>query len=336
MTKPLPAAGALLKQARQQLDAIHTRAELEAWRLEYLSRQGSVSRLLRAVKDLPLDERQVAGQERNQLRQELEALYQQHWEKLQLSVAPATPQASEKKTGALHPLTLTVRRIQEIFTELGFTLAEGPLVESTKYNFDKLNMPPEHPARAETDTFYLANGHVLRTATSTVQIRGVEEGKLTPPFRLFSPGRVFRAEKIDPTHSHTFYQFEGLVVDRQVSIADFKGVIEHFYSTFLQQVVTTRLRPSYFPFVEPGFEVDMSCIFCQQKGCRVCKKTGWVEIMGAGMVHPQVLRNMKVNPADYQGYAFGGAVDRLTMLHRNIADIRQFWINDFKFLSHFS
>jgi phenylalanyl-tRNA synthetase alpha chain len=219
---------------------------------------------------------------------------------------------------------------------MGFQLAEGPLVEEARFNFDMLNIPLEHPARAETDTFYLENGHILRTHTSPVQVRTVLENNLTPPFKIFSPGRTFRSEKTDATHESTFHQFEGLAVGDNITIAGFKGDIEQIFARFFGQNISVRLRTSYFPFVEPGFEVDISCVFCQAKGCRVCKHSGWIEVMGAGMVHPNVLRNMNINPEKYQGYAFGGAIDRLTMLRHGINDIRLFWSGDIDFLRQFS
>ncbi len=247
------------------------------------------------------------------------------------------------KIGHLHPLTLTLNRIHEIFAALGFIIADGPEVEEAKYNFDALNTPLDHPARSASDTFMIdpasVNGEkdlVLRTQTSPMQIRSVEAMHLKPPLYVIAPGRVFRREKVDATHESTFYQFEGLGISETTSIADFKAIIAEFFSVFFQKDVTVRLRPSYFPFVEPGFEVDMSCVFCGGSGCRVCKHTGWIEVMGAGMVHPNVLKNMNIDSEKYQGFAFGGAIDRLTMIRHGITDIRTFWSGDIRFLKQFS
>lgn len=333
------------EQARSTLEALTSAQQLEAWRVQYIGRKGIVPQLLRTVSELPLEERKRAGASANVLRQELEQLY----EVKKNSLAP-TRQADESAVGTMgqgvghiHPLTITINRIISIFSALGFAVAEGPEVEEQTYNFDLLNIPKEHPARAESDTFYISNQTgsdglplILRTQTSPVQIRAVQDGNLRPPIRLISPGRVFRSEKTDATHESTFYQFEGLVISETASVAEFKGVTEQFYSAFFGKPVSARLRPSYFPFVEPGFEVDISCLFCGQQGCRVCKHTGWIEVMGAGMVHPTVLKNMNIDAEKYQGFAFGGAIDRLTMLRHGINDIRLFWSGDIRFLRQFS
>jgi phenylalanyl-tRNA synthetase alpha chain len=334
MTEPLLDISALRNEALTALQPITTKDELEAWRITYLGRKGKVPQLLRQIKDLEPAQKRQLGQAGNELRRELEDTYRQQWENYQQGSAVSSPSAA-KRAGHVHPLTLTTQRIQTILSDMGFTLVEGPLVEDPVYNFDKLNIPPEHPARAETDTFYLTTGQVLRTSTSPVQLRGVEQARRQPPFRLFSPGRVFRAEKVDATHSHTFHQFEGLVVEAEATVASFKSTIEQFYSRFFDKPATIRLRPHYFPFVEPGFEVDLECVFCEGKGCRICKHTGWIEMMGAGMVHPNVLRHMKIDPQQHRGFAFGGGFDRLTMLLLNVADLRQFWSGDVKFLSQF-
>ncbi len=338
----------LKKNAREQLEQVQTSQELEEWRVMYLGRKGAIPLFLRNVKELPAEERGPAGKMGNEVRQELEAAYrekEQAIEKTTPSQKVIHKEADESASiGHLHPLTLAIRRIQHIFSAMGFTIVEGPEVEEVRYAFDDLNIPLEHPARAETDTFYIDPASVpnatgpllLRQHTSTVQIRSVLEMGLTPPIRIASPGRVFRSERTDATHETTFHQFEALYIDTDVSIADFKAVIETFYSTYFQSEVKTRLRPAFFPFVEPGFEVDMSCVFCEQKGCRVCKYSGWIEVMGAGMVHPNVLRNMNIDPMKYRGFAFGGAVDRLVMLQHNISDIRMFWSGDIRFLKQFS
>lgn len=329
-------------QALAELTQSTTATTLEAWRVKYLGRKGTLPQFLRNIKTLPAAGRREAGSRGNAVRQALESAYAERLSQVGSTTsgnARPSQRASRRAAvaaGHYHPLTITIRQIQDIFRKIGFTVVEGPEVEDPRYNFDLLNIPPEHPARAETDTFYLTNGMLLRTQTSPVQLRAVEEHNLRPPFRILSPGRVFRSERTDATHETTFYQFEGLVVGEQVTIADFKGIIETFYSSLFEQSVAIRLRPSYFPFVEPGFEVDIRCVFCGGDGCRLCKHSGWIEVMGAGMVHPQVLRNMKIDPAKYQGFAFGGAVDRLAMLKLGITDIRLFWSGDLRFLRQFS
>ena len=337
MTAPTPNELAKLGDiALTELGTISTAAALEQWRVKYLGRKGQVSHLLRQVKDLPEEEKAVVGEAGNRLRQKLEAAFMAASEKMNQDES-LNVSATLAAVGHLHPLTLSIRQLYAVLSSLGFKPVEGPQVEEAKYNFDYLNIPIEHPARAETDTFYLANpGLVLRTHTSPVQVRAVLEQHLRPPFRICSPGRVFRSESTDSSHESTFYQFEGLEIGKDVSVAHLKGAIAAIYSRFFGTDVTTRLRTSYFPFVEPGFEVDISCFFCSQTGCRVCKHSGWIEVMGAGMVHPNVLRNMNIDPDQFQGYAFGGAIDRLTMLRHGINDIRLLWSGEFEFLKQFS
>lgn len=344
----------LLQQANKELTDISDAAQLEAWRVAYIGRKGQVPRILREVKNLQGEEKKIVGKKTNAIKQELQAAYaakQKLFAEL-VSRKLTKLQANEASVGHLHPLTLTIERVQNIFAAMGFIIADGPEVEGGKYNFDALNIPPAHPARSPKDTFMIDPASVggqkdlvLRTQTSPMQIRSVETMRLTPPFYVIAPGRVFRPEKPDATHESTFHQFEGLGIGKNITIADFKGIIATFFSVFFQKDVTVRLRPSYFPFVEPGFEVDMSCVFCRgpaprspkgEVGCRVCKYTGWIEVMGAGMVHPNVLKNMKIDPKKYQGFAFGGAIDRLTMIRHGINDIRMFWSGDIRFLRQFS
>lgn len=350
------------KAAQLALDQVQEITALEAWRIEYLGRKGIIPALLRNVKNLSPAERRAVGQAGNEIRLQLQQSYQAKASALRSlaladnldahKISPTVPQTKPAnhrqpiKLGHLHPMTITIRRLTHILSDLGFIFAEGPLVETPSYAFDFLNIPVDHPARGMMDTFYLENSNVMRPHTSPVQIRAVLENHLTPPFKIFSPGRVFRAEKVDATHGHTFYQFEGLSVGEDVSIANFIWTVKKIYADFFAAPVSIRLRPSYFPFVEPGFEVDISCVFCQASShqaektpapvnCRICKNSRWLEIMGAGMVHPVVLKNMNVDPSRYQGFAFGGAIDRLTMLRYNIDDIRHFWSGDLKFLRQF-
>ena len=238
------------------------------------------------------------------------------------------------ETGHLHPLTLITKLAEEIFSEIGFTIALGPEIEDEKHNFDDLNIPQDHPARDMWDTFWLKEGQkLLRTHTSPVQIRYMENNN--PPIRIIAPGRIFRHEATDASHEINFYQLEGLMIDKEISVSNFKAIIQEFLSRFFGKVVEARLRPSFFPFTEPSFEVDMSCLVCEGTGCSVCKKTGWIEIMGAGMVHPNVLRAGNINPKDWQGFAFGIGLDRLAMMKYKIDDIRLLYSGDLRFLKQF-
>ena len=283
-------------KARESLSHAQDTHALEEWRKQYIGRSGEVSSLLREVKNLPEDQKRIVGSEANALKRELEELYAEKQKTLAkpdafyakkftgLPREPAGRQAGPgAKAGHVHPLTITLNRIYSIFSAMGFVIADGPEVEEEKYNFDALNIPVDHVARKEGDTFLIdplsingQEGLVLRTQTSPMQIRSVETMRLASPFKVIAPGRVFRREKVDATHESTFYQFEGLGISETMNIADFKGIIAEFFSVFFQKETTVRLRPSYFPFVEPGFEVDMSCVFCNGTGCRVCKHTGWI------------------------------------------------------------
>jgi len=337
----------LEKQAQDELAVIQDAVALESWRILYIGRSGVVPELLRGIKDLSAENKKIIGKLANVLRKKLEEQYEDKKNVVTTGSVRGLPRVATPhggaKLGHLHPLTLTMNRITQIFASMGFVIADGPEVEEGKYNFDALNIPLDHPARGEGDTFMVdpksiggEQDIVLRTQTSPMQIRSVQSMHLKPPLKVIAPGRVFRREKVDATHESTFYQFEGLGISETMSIADFKGIIAEFFSVFFEKEVTVRLRPSYFPFVEPGFEVDMSCVFCGQSGCKVCKQTGWIEVMGAGMVHPTVLRNMNIDPEKYQGFAFGGAIDRLTMIRHGINDIRLFWSGDIRFLKQFS
>lgn len=337
----------LKKKALRALAEAASAAQLENWRIVYIGRKGSVPKLLREVKDLSVEDRKKIGKEANDLRQELEELYEQ---KQTFPKPPISPLSRGEKNsslekgrlggvsaGHMHPITMTIRRIQDILASLEFFIVEGPEVEEARFNFDQLNIPLEHPARAESDTFYLKNQAdlILRTQTSPVQLRAVLENNLIPPFKIASPGRVFRNEKPDATHESTFHQIEALVVGDDIAVADYRGTTETLFSTFFGRPVKIRLRPGYFPFVEPGFEVDMTCPFCND-GCRVCKFTQWIEMGGAGMVHPNVLKNMNIDSKKFQGFAFGYGIDRLAMLWHSIDDIRLFWSGDIRFLKQFS
>ncbi|MAF81290.1 phenylalanine--tRNA ligase subunit alpha [bacterium] len=326
--------------ALASLKKVADAAGLEEWRVEYMGRKGVIPQLLRGIKDLPETTRAAMGTAANETRSELTAAYEQ----AATQFGAVTQRVSgtgkqEAVVGHLHAITETIRSIQTIMTGIGFTMVEGPLLEDTQHDFDNLNIGPEHPARAETDTFYVSGGppenrRVLRTSTSSVQVRAVQELKRQPPFKIFSPGRTFRNEKVDARHHHTFHQLELLSVGEDVTVADFKGVIETLFSELFGTDVKARLRPHYFPFTEPSFEADLTCIFCDD-GCRVCKGTGWIEIGGAGMVHPLVLEKMDIDPQRYQGFALGYGIERMAMLKYGIDDVRLFLDNDMRFLRQF-
>ncbi len=325
-------------KALAELEKVNQPGALEEWRVKYLGRKGELPFLLRSVGGLPEGERREAGSSGNRIRRELEFSFEE--KRSSLGFVPVIrsdikPRIMQEERGHLNPLTKAIRRITKIFTDMGFILAEGPLAEDPAYAFDLLNIPLEHPARGIMDTFYLEGGQVLRPHTSPVQLRAVLENNLKPPFKVFSPGRVFRAERTDASHHYTFHQVEALMVGEDVTIGDFKGVVARYFSEFFNRPATIRLRPSYFPFVEPGFEVDMNCIFCQGKGCSVCQRSGWMEMMGAGMVHPNVLKNMNVDPTRFQGFAFGGGIERMAMLLYGVDDIRLFLSGDLRFVKQF-
>jgi phenylalanyl-tRNA synthetase alpha chain len=308
---------------------------LEEFRVQFLGRNGTVPRLLRTLKDLPTAERRETGQEANALRTRVERLYAEKRAALGRSAPRAvdvTFPGRRPPRGHLHPLTQVRRDVEDVFLSMGFEIQETPDVEEARYNFDLVNIPLGHPARDLMDTFWLTDGRLLRTHTSAGQAR-VMTGR-TPPFRMLLPGRVFRREATDASHETTFHQFEGLFVDRTASLAEFKGVVSAALPKLLRRTVRLRVRPSYFPFVEPGVEVDASCFFCTT-GCRICKGTRWIELMGAGMVHPAVLKNVGVNPRAFRGFAFGGSIDRMAMLRFNIPDIRLLWSGDPAFLHQF-
>lgn len=344
MTAATEEISLLKTKALTALNEAASAADLEVWRVTYIGRKGAVPKLLREVKNLSVEDRKEVGKKANDLRQELEELYKQ---KRDTAKQPETsdynlqPTTYKLTKGHMHPTTLAMRRIQEIMSAMGFVIVEGPELEQEYYDFDALNVPFEHPARAESDSFYIqprrprGDGLVMRTSTSAVQVRAVVEQGLKPPFRIASPGRVFRNEKPDATHESSFHQIEALVVGENITVADYRGTTETLFSTFFGRQVKIRLRPGYFPFVEPGFEVDMTCPFCND-GCRVCKFTRWIEMGGAGMVHPNVLKNMNIDSQKFQGFAFGYGIDRFAMLWHSIDDIRLFWSGDIRFLEQFS
>jgi len=338
---------ARLRTIKQQFDAecvsVVDHKSLEDFRNRYLSRKAGVLTLeLQSLGKLPKDQRAEFGRVANEIKTEIEQslaalaatiLEREKQEALACGALDVTLPGNRRRIGHCHPLTIVRKEIEDIFISLGYTIEDGPEIESTYYNFDALNFPISHPARDPRDTFYIAENLLLRTHTSPVQVRTME--KMQPPVRIICPGRTFRRDAFDPTHSPMFHQVECLLVDEGVTFADLKGTLERFHKQFFGEKTKTRLRPSFFPFVEPGAEVDVSCIFCDGAGCRVCKQTGWIEVMGAGMVHPNLYGFVNYDAEKYTGFAFGGGIERYTMLKYNINDLQLFFQNDMRFLEQF-
>ncbi|MDR0292510.1 MAG: phenylalanine--tRNA ligase subunit alpha [Elusimicrobium sp.] len=330
---------------KKQVAAAADLDALASARVAGLGRKGALTELLKNLKDFSIEEKKEAGPLGNELKKNLEAAF----DAKELSLSSAKLNADLVNTnidltlpgapvsvGHSHPLTIALDRMTAVLSKLGFLWADGPQVEEEKYNFDYLNIPAHHPARDMQDTFFIAGkpGMVLRTHTSNVQVRYMEKNK--PPLRIMSPGRVFRKDDIDASHSPVFNQIEGLYVDKNVSLADLKSDLTAFMKGLFGAKAEVRFRPSYFPFVEPGVEVDVKCVFCDGASpCAFCKGTGWKEMLGAGIVHPQVLRNVGIDPEVYSGYAFGMGVERLAMMLLNIKDIRAFYENDLRILGQF-
>ena len=319
-----------------------TEQALEEVRVRFLGKKGELTAILRGMGAVSPEDRPKIGAMVNTIRAEIEdclstrftALKAESMErKLREERIDVTLPAPEKKVGKLHPITQTRNRMVEIFNGMGFEIAEGPEVESTYFNFDALNAPADHPSRDDTDTFYFSENVLLRTQTSPVQIRSME-GK-TPPIRMISPGRVYRSDVADATHSPMFHQCEGLVIDKGITMGDLKGTLATFAKAMFGERTRIRFRPHNFPFTEPSAEVDISCFVCGGKGCRLCKNEGWIEILGAGMVHPFVLSNCGIDPEVYSGFAFGMGIERIAMKQYGIDDMRLLYENDVRFLEQF-
>src|SRR3972149_1541195 len=330
----------LEKAVIDRLELSSTLGELEELKAEYLSRKGKFSLLLRELKELPAEEKPKAGESADSLKKKLDELLQsrllafkEKGQKTPEEFFDFTLPGHRSWEGKHHPLTQVLDRIIEIFYGMGFEVAQGPDIETNYYNFDSLNFPQDHPARDMQDTFYLANDLILRTHTSPVQIRVFE--KKNPPVKILAPGRVYRHEAINARSYCLFYQVEGFYVDEGVTFADLKGVLVAFVKEFFGKEVELRFRASFFPFTEPSAEVDIRCIICKGKGCSVCKYRGWLEILGAGMIDPEVFKAVGYDPEKYTGYAFGLGVDRIAMLKYRIDDIRLFYENDLRFLRQF-
>jgi phenylalanyl-tRNA synthetase alpha chain len=336
-----------LRAIEQQFDtecvSVVDRKSLEDTRARYLSRKsGLLSVELQNLGKLPKDQRAEFGRVANEIKTKIEnalnalqaaIVRREKQAALEQEALDVTLPGVRRRVGHRHPLTIVRKEIEDIFVSMGYTVEDGPEVESTYYNFDALNFPAGHPARDPRDTFYVSENLILRTHTSPVQVRTME--KMRPPLRIICPGRVFRRDAFDPTHSPMFHQIECLAVDEGITFGDLKGTLERFHKQFFGEKTKTRLRPSFFPFVEPGAEVDVSCVFCEGGGCRICKGTGWVEVMGAGMVHPNLYGFVNYDAEKYTGFAFGGGIERYTLLRYNINDIQLFFQNDMRFLEQF-
>lgn len=327
---------------KRELQEITNMQEFQNLKSKYLGKKGLIKSLMNNLKDIDdVELKKEYGKKVNELKEELETIFdeklselkeKEREEKEKKNWVDITIPGARRKIGKENLITKTRKEIEEIFIGMGFSVAEGPEIENSWYNFDALNTPEWHPAREMQDTFYLSldKEKLLRTHTSPVQVRTMLKSK--PPLAIISPGRVYRKDELDATHSPVFHQVEGLYVDRNVSVSHLKMYLEVFAQKFFGNKVSILLRPSYFPFTEPSFEVDISCIFCGGKGCNVCKNTGWIEILGAGLVHPNVFRSVNYDPKVWQGFAFGMGIERVAMLKYNIPDIREFYKNDVRFI----
>jgi phenylalanyl-tRNA synthetase alpha chain len=331
----------LSEQAKSAIAQARELDTLEHLRVEYLGKKGRITALLKNLGQLSAADRPAAGARINEVKQALQALintHKQHLEdralgaQLAAQALDVTLPGRSVDVGGLHPVTRTLERIEAFFTGVGYQVATGPEIEDDYHNFEALNIPAHHPARAMHDTFYIDNSTVLRTHTSPVQVRTMKEQ--APPIRIICPGRVYRCDS-DLTHTPMFHQVEGLVVDRAISFADLKGVVDQFLKAFFEADLSVRFRPSYFPFTEPSAEVDIQCTNCAGDGCRVCSRTGWLEVMGCGMVHPAVFSHCNIDTEEYTGFAFGMGVERLAMLRYGVNDLRLFFDNDLRFLKQF-
>ncbi|MEJ2455697.1 MAG: phenylalanine--tRNA ligase subunit alpha [Candidatus Thiodiazotropha sp.] len=332
----------LVGEAEQAIAAANDLQALDQVRVGYLGKSGRLTAQLKQLGKLPPEQRPQAGQTINKAKQALQQAIESRKTQLE-SEALASRLASETidvslpgrglSRGGLHPVTRTLERVERIFAHAGFEVVEGPEIEDDYHNFEALNIPEHHPARAMHDTFYFDAHLLLRTHTSPVQIRTMEHSG--PPLKIIAPGRVYRCDS-DLTHTPMFHQVEGLLVDENVSFADLKGVLYDFLSSFFERELKLRFRPSYFPFTEPSAEVDIECVMCGGEGCRVCGQTGWIEVLGCGMVHPEVFRHVGIDSEKYTGYAFGVGIERLTMLRYGVNDLRLFFENDLRFLKQFA
>ena len=330
------------EEALKQIAASDALEKLNDIRVSYLGKKGQLTSLLKGMKDVSPEERPKVGQMVNDARALIEgrleeaktALAQKaREEQLKKEVIDVTLPAKRQEEGHRHPNTIALEEVERIFIGMGYEVMEGPEVEYDEYNFEKLNIPKGHPARDEQDTFYVNDSILLRSQTSPVQVRTMEQGKL--PIRMIAPGRVFRSDEVDATHSPSFHQIEGLVIDKGITFADLKGTLEEFAKEMFGTETKVKFRPHHFPFTEPSAEVDVSCFKCGGKGCRFCKGSGWIEILGCGMVHPHVLEMCNIDPDEYSGFAFGVGLERIALLKYEIDDMRLLYENDIRFLKQF-
>ncbi|MBQ1935821.1 MAG: phenylalanine--tRNA ligase subunit alpha [Clostridia bacterium] len=333
---------AIRAAVEEKLTTATTMEQLEELRVAYLGKKGELTSLLRGMGALSAEERPIMGQLVNEVRALLESEIQTRSEQLKKEQMQAqlqnekidvTMPGTRQAVGNRHPLTIALDEIKDLFISMGFSIAEGPEIETDYYNFEALNLPPNHPARDTQDTFYITENILLRTQTSPMQVRVME--KQEPPIRVIAPGRVFRADEVDATHSPVFHQIEGLVVDKGITMGDLKGTLDIFAKKMFGPDCKTRFRPHHFPFTEPSAEMDVSCFSCGGKGCRVCKDEGWIEVLGCGMVHPKVLQNCNIDPEVYSGFAFGMGLERIVMTRYGVSDLRLFFENDIRFLNQF-
>lgn len=330
------------RTALEQLAAAEDIKALDDLRVKLLGKKGELTAILKQMGGLSAEERPIIGQLANEVRGQIEAALEQRLaelktlaltKQLEQERLDVTMPGKHQPLGKKHPLTLVLDEIKEIFLGMGFDYVEGPEVEYDYYNFEALNIPPNHPARDTQDTFYITENILLRTQTSPMQVRVMEKQK--PPIRVIVPGRVYRSDAVDATHSPLFHQIEGLVVDKGITMADLKGTLEIFAKKLYGDDAVCRFRPHHFPFTEPSAEVDVMCFACHGEGCRLCKGEGWIEILGCGMVHPKVLKNCGIDPDEYSGFAFGMGLERIVMRRYNIDDLRLFFENDLRFLGQF-
>ncbi len=332
----------LRASALARIAAAASTEELELVRVDVLGRKGTLAQISKEMGKVAPEQRGSVGKRLNAVKQEIEAAFETKSSQFTETALQArldsewidlTLPAPGSRPGTLHPVTQIQAEIEDLFVSMGFAVLDGPEVESEYNNFDALNIPADHPARDTQDTFWLSGGNLLRTHTSPVQVRGMET--LGPPLRMIAPGRVFRNESVDASHDHTFYQLEGMLIDREVSVANLIYFMKTMLTAIFHREVTVRLRPGFFPFVEPGFELDIHCLICGGSGCPVCKQSGWVEQLGCGLVHPNVLRMCKIDPEQWGGFAFGLGLTRLVMMRYAIDDIRQLQGGDLRFLRQF-
>ncbi len=332
----------ITKRAMEQIDAAEEMSALNDVRVAVLGKKGELTAVLKSMKDVKPEDRPAVGQLVNETRSAIEEKLAEAKERmeeaeldyrLKSEVIDVTLPAKKAKIGHLHPNTNVLQEVEDIFVGMGYEVVEGPEVEYDYYNFEALNIPANHPAKDEQDTFYINKDILLRTQTSPVQVRVMEKGKL--PIRMIAPGRVFRSDEVDATHSPSFHQIEGMVIDKNITFADLKGTLQEFVKQLFGADTKVKFRPHHFPFTEPSAEMDVSCFKCGGKGCRFCKGEGWIEILGCGMVHPKVLKMSGIDPNEYQGFAFGLGLERITLLKYEIDDMRLLYENDDRFLKQF-